>query len=75
VLSYEDSLKSYRDLKNSIGTAREEGRIEGKMEGKIEGEIEIVKEMLNDGEPIDKIIKYSGLSREEIEKIKNLGRY
>ncbi len=37
---YEDSLKSYRDLKNSIDTAFDEGRIEGKMEGKLEGKIE-----------------------------------
>ncbi|PIE78569.1 MAG: hypothetical protein CSA15_07135, partial [Candidatus Delongbacteria bacterium] len=27
---YEDSLKYYRDLKNSLDTAKEEGRIEGK---------------------------------------------
>lgn len=29
LLSYEDSLKYYRDLKNSLDTAREEGREEG----------------------------------------------
>ena len=29
VRAYEDSLKSYRDLKNSLDTAREEGREEG----------------------------------------------
>ncbi len=63
VRSYEDSLKSYRDLKNSIDTAREEGKIEGK--------IEMVKEMINSGEPLDKIIIYSGLTKEQIEKIKN----
>ena len=63
VRSYEDSLKSYRDLKNSIDTAREEGKIEGK--------IEMVKEMINSGEPFDKIVIYSGLTKEQIEKIKN----
>ncbi len=29
LLSYEDSLKYYRDLKNSLDTAKEEGRMEG----------------------------------------------
>ena len=27
---YEDSLKTYRDLKNSIDTARKEGRVKGR---------------------------------------------
>ena len=27
---YEDSLKTYRDIKNSIDTARKEGRVEEK---------------------------------------------
>jgi len=37
IRSYEDSLKSYRDLKNSLDTAFDEGKIEGKIEGKEEG--------------------------------------
>ena len=31
---YEDSLKAYRDIKNSIDSARREGRAEGLAEGK-----------------------------------------
>jgi len=62
VRSYEDSLKYYRDLKNSLDTAREEGR-----EAR---NIEIAKEMLLAGEPIDKIIRFTGLSQEQIEKLK-----
>ena len=69
--SYEDSLKTYRDLKNSIDTARAEGEIKGKIEGEIKGRVEIVKVMLLEGESIDKIIRYSGFTKEEIEKIKN----
>ena len=34
---YEDSLKVYRDLKNSLDTALEEGRSEGRAEGLAEG--------------------------------------
>lgn len=37
---YEESLKSYRDLKNVVDTAFDEGKIEGKIEGMIEGMIE-----------------------------------
>ncbi|MBK1649285.1 Rpn family recombination-promoting nuclease/putative transposase [Rhabdochromatium marinum] len=38
--SYEDSLKYYRDLKNSFDTARAEGRAEGRKEGREEGRAE-----------------------------------
>ena len=34
---YEDSKKCYRDIKNSMDTAFEEGKVEGKEEGKEEG--------------------------------------
>ena len=34
------SLNAYRDFKNSIETARDEGKAEGKIEGKIEGRAE-----------------------------------
>ena len=61
---YEDSLKYYRDLKNSLDTSKEEGKIERTKE--------IAKNMLLDNEPIEKIIKYTGLSAKEIEKIKKL---
>jgi len=60
-MAYEDSLKVYRDLKNSLDTAREEGE---KMKA-----LQIAVEMLRDGEPAAKISKYTGLSAEEIVKI------
>ena len=73
VRSYEDSLKYYRDLKNSLDTARdegkEEGKIEGKLEGKIEREIEIAIEMLKANEPIDKVMRFTGLTQEQIEQL------
>ena len=67
---YEASINAYRDIKNSIDTAREQGKIEGKVEGKIEGKIEIAKEMLKENEPVLKIIKYTGLSEREINELK-----
>ena len=65
-LEYENSLKYYRDLKNSLDTAKEEGKIEEKIEGKIE----IAKEMLKNNEPIENIIKYTGLTEKEIKELK-----
>lgn len=66
---YEESLKYYRDLKNVVDTAFEEGEVKGKIEGKMEGKIEIARGMKADGVSIEKISKYTGLSEEEIEKL------
>jgi hypothetical protein len=41
---YEDSLKIYRDLKNSLDTAREEGREEGIEQGKALNIIELLQD-------------------------------
>ena len=41
---YEDSLKAYRDIKNSLDTAKEEGRAEGREDGRAEGREEGRKE-------------------------------
>jgi len=69
---YEDSLKYYRDLKNSLDTAKEEGIKEGIKKGIKEGEyhkqIEIAKEMLQDNMPLELIIKYTNLTKKEIKK-------
>ena len=67
---YEQSLKYYRDLKNVIDASYMEGREEGKSEGKIEGmqerNLEIARQMKADGEPVEKIRRYTGLTAEEI---------
>ena len=66
VLSYEDSLKYYRDLKNSLDTARGEGKMEGKMEGMIEVAVQAMKNGLS----IKDISELTGLSVAEIIKLK-----
>ena len=66
---YEESLKNYRDIKNVVDTARAEGKIEGKIEGKSERNVEIAKQMKKDNESIEKIQRYTGLSKREIEKL------
>ena len=62
---YEDSLKAYRDIKNSLDTAKEEGREEGREQRNIE----IAKKMLSAGMDIDIIINMTDLSKDEIEKL------
>ena len=60
VQSYEDSLKYYRDLKNSLDTARDEGMAEG---------IEMVaKNALKLDKPISEIIELTDLTKQQIEK-------
>lgn len=63
---YESSLKYYRDLKNVIDTAEDEGERKG-----IEKTInKVAIEMLKEGETVSKIAKYTGLTEEEIESLK-----
>ena len=62
---YEDSLKAYRDIKNSLDTAKEEGREEGREQRNIE----IARKMLAAGMHIDIIINMTDLSKDEIEKL------
>lgn len=47
-----------------------EGREKGLAEGRAEGRAETAKMMLEDGEPISKIMRYTGLAEEEIEKLR-----
>ena len=69
---YEDSLKSYRDLKNVIDTAFDEGKMEGLMEGKMEGEakgkLEIALNLIKKGLSIELIGEVTGFSSQEIKK-------
>jgi predicted transposase/invertase (TIGR01784 family) len=66
VRSYEDSLKYYRDLKNSLDTAREEGVLEGIEKGIKKVAINALKM----GKSIPDIIELTGLSKEQIERLK-----
>ena len=59
--NYEQNLKIYRDYKNTIDTAFDEGKIEGK--------IEVAKALKTNGVAIDIIVKTTGLSENEIDKL------
>ena len=62
---YEESLKSYRDLKNVIDTSFGEGKVEGR----VEGIKEIASNMLKEGLDVEFISKITGLSSDEIQQI------
>jgi predicted transposase/invertase (TIGR01784 family) len=76
---YEDSLKYYRDLTNVTNTAylegekkgKEEGREEGIMEGMKLKNIEIAQKALTENVPVNVISLLTGLSENEIIKLKN----
>jgi predicted transposase/invertase (TIGR01784 family) len=65
-----NSLKYYRDLKNSLDTAFDEGRAEGREQGREEGKeegreqraLEIAKEMLAEGESAERVARFTGLA-------------
>lgn len=74
---YEDSLKAYRDIKNSLDTAKEEGRAEGREEGRAEGReggraegiAMVAKMMYAKGMGVDVIASMTGLSTDEVENL------
>lgn len=61
---YEDSLKAYRDIKNSLDTAEAKGREEGINIANLA----IAKRMLSDGMDMELVLKYTGLTEEQIKK-------
>ena len=83
--AYEESLKVYRDWKNTIDTAELKGEKKGFKKGHKEGlekgekigiekgekrkAIETALEMKADNEPIAKIMKYTKLTEEEINQL------
>ena len=62
---YEDSLKTYRDLKNSLDTAEEKGRNEGRAEEKLD----IARKMKSKGFTAADILEMTGLSEDEIKTL------
>jgi len=68
--AYQACLNAYRDMKNSIDTALEEGEIKGEIKGEMKGRIKVAKNSLKAGLDIETIAKITGLSKEEIESLK-----
>ena len=79
---YEASMKAYRDIKNSIDTAKREGIAEGMKQGMEKGRaegiaegmnlrsLEIARKMLAKGMDEASIMDMTGLTAEEIKLLK-----
>ena len=70
-ISYEDSLKYYRDMKNSLDTARAEGKIEGIEQGKSERDLEIAKKSIERGLDDQTISIITGVDIEIIKALRS----
>jgi len=64
--SYEMNLTIYRDYKNTVDTAFDEGKMEGKLEGKMEEKLDVARKMKAKGLSINDIVDLTGLSINEI---------
>ncbi len=68
IMVQNDTIDTAREEGRAEG--REEGRAEGREEGKTEGQAAIIRTMLKNGLPIEQISIFTGLSIEEIRKLK-----
>jgi len=70
---YEESLKTYRDIKNVVDTAKAEGKAEGRIEGKTAGRLEekeeVIKRCMEENMPAEMISKIVNLSVLDVNKI------
>ena len=67
---YEDSLKAYRDVKNSIDTALEKGREEGMAKGMEIEKISTARRLLSMGLSEEQVSTATELSLEEIQNLR-----
>ena len=65
-------LMSYLEEQSALATARNNGEKRGLEEGQKQKQIEIAKKMIEKNIPIEEIIDLTGLTKEEIEKIKEV---
>ena len=61
----------YYAKEKGLAEGRKEGREEGLAEGKTEERLEIAKKMLKEGLSVDLICRTTGLSEEEVLKLKS----
>ena len=79
---YEASKKAYRDIKNSVDTAKREGIAEGMEKGMKQGmekgmkqgleqrSLEIARKMLAKGMDATSVMEITGLSAEQMQQLK-----
>lgn len=65
---YDDGVQDGR--KEGLAKGLAKGRAEGLAEGVDQQKTQTARMMLQDGEPIDKIMRYTGLDREQVESLR-----
>lgn len=58
-----------KGLAKGLAKGKAEGMAKGKAEGKAEGLLTVARKMKENGEPIEKIIAFTGLSKEQMENL------
>ncbi len=66
---YEMRQKAIRDHRHMLASGKREGLREGRCQGEHKKAVEIAQKMLKDKISIEKVLEYSSLSLEEIQKI------
>lgn len=69
-ITMEEIYEGVNDMSSLSEAVFQEGKLEGRLEGKLEGKLEIAKSMLEDNLSLEAIARYTGLSKEEIEKLR-----
>ncbi len=69
---YDDGLQEGRMKGRAEGRAEglQEGRAEGRAEGENMQKIKMAEMMLEDGESVEKVMRYTGFTREQVESLK-----
>ena len=74
MISFEASKMAYRDIKNSIDTAKREGKEKGLAEGLEKGmnkrSLEIARKMLANGMDAATVMEITGLSESQSQQLK-----
>ena len=68
-MQYDDSFNNYVSYHRQMQYKYDKDHAEGRAEGLAESKIEIARLMKADGEPAEKIARYTGLTIEEIQKL------
>ena len=68
-IKYDETIKIYRDYLAVISFAEATGREQGFKEGLEEEKISIARQMKADGLPTEIIMKYTQLTKEDIEQL------
>lgn len=68
---YERREKARRDEESQMRWARQEGWIEGLQEGRQERIFDVARNLLGFNVPVETIIKSTGLTREDVESLRD----